>query len=335
MVELGYNYRLTDIGAALGSGPARAPRGVPRPPSAARGRATSSGWPSHRRSSCRPSRPGPTRPGTSCSSSSGSTGCGSTAAAVYHALRAEGIGVNVHYIPVHRHPFYRGALPGPVASPVAEAAYERLLTLPLFAGDDRRRSRRRGRSPRQGLPGVRGLGPERATAARPRYSAGAMRSQASGVPRAMSRAARRPRTASYSRVCIPAAGRIERTFRAVNGSPARDVLDDEQRAPEAAALVLFRCRPEDGPCPMRLLGGPDRVDHRRELGRGRARTLRPVSRPPCDTRHVLLDDAWPRARPPPTGDRHARVWSERPIGTPQRSAIIGIARRFTVSGGDG
>ncbi len=51
---------------------------------------------------------------------------------VFRALRAEGIGVNVHYIPVHRHPYYRERFPG-VSMPVAEAAYERLLTLPLFA----------------------------------------------------------------------------------------------------------------------------------------------------------------------------------------------------------
>ena len=31
---------------------------------------------------------------------------------VYQALRAEGIGVNVHYIPVHQHPFYRDRYPG-------------------------------------------------------------------------------------------------------------------------------------------------------------------------------------------------------------------------------
>ena len=52
---------------------------------------------------------------------------------VFRALRAEGIGVNVHYIPVHRHSFYRSRFPD-VSMPVAEAAYERLLTLPLFAG---------------------------------------------------------------------------------------------------------------------------------------------------------------------------------------------------------
>jgi perosamine synthetase len=52
---------------------------------------------------------------------------------VFQALRAEGIGVNVHYIPVHRHPYYQARFPG-ISMPRAEAAYERLLTLPLHAG---------------------------------------------------------------------------------------------------------------------------------------------------------------------------------------------------------
>ncbi len=54
-------------------------------------------------------------------------------AAVFRALRAEGIGVNVHYLPVHLHPYYQnrfGTRPG--QCPVAEAAYERLLSLPMF-----------------------------------------------------------------------------------------------------------------------------------------------------------------------------------------------------------
>jgi perosamine synthetase len=54
---------------------------------------------------------------------------------VYQAMRAEGIGVNVHYIPVHHHSWYREHLPQPAGSlPNADAAYERLLTLPLHAG---------------------------------------------------------------------------------------------------------------------------------------------------------------------------------------------------------
>lgn len=52
---------------------------------------------------------------------------------IFAALRAEGIGVNVHYIPVHFHPFYRQRFgTGPGLCPVAEAAYERLITLPIF-----------------------------------------------------------------------------------------------------------------------------------------------------------------------------------------------------------
>jgi perosamine synthetase len=54
-------------------------------------------------------------------------------ATIFKALRAEGIGVNVHYIPVHLHPFYRQRFgTGPGDCPVAEAAYERLITLPIF-----------------------------------------------------------------------------------------------------------------------------------------------------------------------------------------------------------
>jgi len=54
-------------------------------------------------------------------------------ARVFAALRAEGIGVNVHYIPVHLHPFYREHLgTGPGDCPVAEAAYEQILSLPIF-----------------------------------------------------------------------------------------------------------------------------------------------------------------------------------------------------------
>jgi len=54
-------------------------------------------------------------------------------AQVFRALRAENIGVNVHYIPVHLHPYYRdrfGYKGGEY--PLAEHAYERLISLPMF-----------------------------------------------------------------------------------------------------------------------------------------------------------------------------------------------------------
>ena len=54
-------------------------------------------------------------------------------AGVFRDLRAAGIGVNVHYIPVHLHPFYRERFgTGPGLCPVAEAAYEKILSLPMF-----------------------------------------------------------------------------------------------------------------------------------------------------------------------------------------------------------
>lgn len=54
-------------------------------------------------------------------------------ARIFAALRAEGIGVNVHYLPVHLHPYYRERFgTGPGLCPRAEAAYERILSLPIF-----------------------------------------------------------------------------------------------------------------------------------------------------------------------------------------------------------
>jgi len=52
----------------------------------------------------------------------------------FTALRAEGIGVNVHYIPVHLHPFYKEHFDtSPGLCPVAESEYGRTLSLPIFA----------------------------------------------------------------------------------------------------------------------------------------------------------------------------------------------------------
>jgi perosamine synthetase len=55
-------------------------------------------------------------------------------AEVYRALRAENIGVNVHYIPVPWHPYYQGLGFRRGLWPVAEAAYDRLVSLPMWAG---------------------------------------------------------------------------------------------------------------------------------------------------------------------------------------------------------
>lgn len=50
-----------------------------------------------------------------------------------NALQMAGIGASVHFIPVHRHPYYAGAYGCKRHEfPVAERIYERLLSLPLY-----------------------------------------------------------------------------------------------------------------------------------------------------------------------------------------------------------
>ena len=52
---------------------------------------------------------------------------------IFSALHAEGLGVNVHYMPIHMHPFYKEnykTFEGMM--PVAEDCYKRILTLPIF-----------------------------------------------------------------------------------------------------------------------------------------------------------------------------------------------------------
>ena len=54
---------------------------------------------------------------------------------IFRALRAENIGVNVHYIPVHVQPYYKERFGyGGGEFPVAEAEFERLISLPMFHG---------------------------------------------------------------------------------------------------------------------------------------------------------------------------------------------------------
>ncbi len=54
---------------------------------------------------------------------------------LFSALRAEGIGVNVHYLPVHLHPFYRRRFhTGEGMCPIAEEAARRILSLPIHPG---------------------------------------------------------------------------------------------------------------------------------------------------------------------------------------------------------
>jgi perosamine synthetase len=133
MVDLGYNYRITDLQCALGlSQLSRLKSWIARRQMIAQrydtaladlngleplGRQARVSHAYHlyvirvNRDSCRLNR-----------------------AEVFTLFREQGIGVNVHYIPVHLHPYYRNRFGyGPGDCPVAEAAYEELISLPMFA----------------------------------------------------------------------------------------------------------------------------------------------------------------------------------------------------------
>lgn len=51
---------------------------------------------------------------------------------IFEALQAENIGVNVHYLPVYLHPYYRDLGYAKGICPNAEELYENMITLPLF-----------------------------------------------------------------------------------------------------------------------------------------------------------------------------------------------------------
>ena len=136
MQELGYNYRLSDIGCALGlSQLKKLDRFV------ARRREIAARYDEAFRSLSPVLRP-------LVSGVPGSVHAyhlyvvqidfpkiGKTRAQVMQALKRRGVGTQVHYVPVHLHPFYRKRFGcGPDLCPVAEAAYERMLSLPMFPG---------------------------------------------------------------------------------------------------------------------------------------------------------------------------------------------------------
>lgn len=52
----------------------------------------------------------------------------------FKRLREVGIGANVHYIPVHLHPYYQDLGYKKGSCPIAETAYAEILTLPLWPG---------------------------------------------------------------------------------------------------------------------------------------------------------------------------------------------------------
>ena len=132
MVNLGYNYRITDIQCALGKSQLRK---LP-------------GWLKRRREiaayydQALDTIPGLNRLRVSPEVTHAyhlyvlqidSTKLQIDRDTIFTKLRSRGVGANVHYIPVYLHPFYReryGIKPG--LCPEAESAYQKLLSLPIF-----------------------------------------------------------------------------------------------------------------------------------------------------------------------------------------------------------
>ena len=145
--ELGFNYRLTDIQAALGAAqlgradPWRTRRAI----LSARYDAALADLPGLRRAQRVPRAP------AAAADRDVATPPGDVPPVAWHLhavrterrrelydhLRSEGVGAQVHYLPVHLHPYYRqrlGTRPG--EHPVAEAYYAEALSLPLYPGLD-------------------------------------------------------------------------------------------------------------------------------------------------------------------------------------------------------
>ena len=134
MVALGYNYRLPDIACALGLSQLRRIEGnlarrrhIAQTYSSAFGKLSAVATPTIRPEALPAWHLYPIRLDL--------PQLRAGRAEIFKALRAEGIGVNVHYVPVHLFKYYRqryGYKGGEF--PIAEAAYERLISLPMHHG---------------------------------------------------------------------------------------------------------------------------------------------------------------------------------------------------------
>jgi dTDP-4-amino-4,6-dideoxygalactose transaminase len=126
-VDLGFNYRMTELQAALGSSQ------MTRVDEFVRRRHTLAA----RYDTLLASLP-LTRPVQSADAYSAlhlypvMVGNAARRRAVYDSLRGAGIGVNVHYIPVHLQPYYRQLGFAPGQFPNAETYYAGALSLPLY-----------------------------------------------------------------------------------------------------------------------------------------------------------------------------------------------------------
>jgi UDP-4-amino-4,6-dideoxy-N-acetyl-beta-L-altrosamine transaminase len=131
MPEIGYNYRLSDIHAALGLSQLGKLVGF-----ATRHRALAAVYDELLVPLAPTIVPVRNRPGTDPVQHLYQVlidfpALDTTRATVMDALRADGIGTQVHYIPVHSQPYYRSRY-GDFNLPGAEAFYRRCLSLPFY-----------------------------------------------------------------------------------------------------------------------------------------------------------------------------------------------------------
>ena len=133
-IELGWNYRLTDVQCALGMSQLRKLGKF-----LARRRAIAAAYDAAL-AGCAAVRPLAVRPGVTHAYHLYVIRLDERVAGVsrdeaFARLRAAGIGVNVHYPPAHLHRLCRERLgTGPGLCPVAERAFGELLSLPVFPG---------------------------------------------------------------------------------------------------------------------------------------------------------------------------------------------------------
>ncbi|EFV33673.1 MULTISPECIES: UDP-4-amino-4,6-dideoxy-N-acetyl-beta-L-altrosamine transaminase [Eggerthella] len=132
-IELGYNYRISDIEAALGASQLR------RLPEFSRRRRQLTAY-YDREFAAIPEVASQLDPAPEDTTRHlyvlrfDLEALGVSRRFVFDALRAENIGVNVHYLPVYRLPYYAGLGYDPECCPEANRYYEEAVTLPLHCG---------------------------------------------------------------------------------------------------------------------------------------------------------------------------------------------------------
>lgn len=128
---LGYNYRMTDIQAALGRSQLRRIDGF-----VARRHEIADAYDDQLRGLpvTLPTRLDYGRSALHLYPIQISDTAGKTRRQVFDGLRARGIGVNVHYIPVHTQPYYRNLGFKDGDYPEAEKYYARAISLPMYPG---------------------------------------------------------------------------------------------------------------------------------------------------------------------------------------------------------